>query len=304
MNFTRTAVVSLVAGLCLAPLAATPALAAPPSPSPGATASPSDSTQNVALDSVQIERDRLRTVARIRLEGAPDRAYAYVYDEGTGHYVESPLSYNGRISLPVDIDAGRLNVIDVNIVLGGGREATVPVTVDDTAFAFEAPAVSVVEHEQAGTADVTVTGKPGASVRIGGPNNYLQGGLLTTGTRTFTMDLPEKESTYRVWAALSGFETEETRVTLHAKATPPAAPTATVAATVGTRAVLDVKSEPGSVLRVTDTSGTLLAIHVTGTSGTAQALVPLPTKAGPVDVTAGRGDMTSAATPVDLPAGS
>jgi hypothetical protein len=149
-----------------------------------------------------------------------------------------------------------------------------------------------------------VAGPVGAGVKVesqeGGTLAYRTVGDDGQAYLYFTDPKVEREVSVRI--LVNGHESEPVTFTVNegVGSAKPEAPKVSDAAMVGSRMTATVAAEPGAVVKVTDTTGKVVAVKVAGTNGSAQVLFTVPNgrTAGSYEVTQTQAGATSAPTTI------
>ncbi|GAA4674380.1 hypothetical protein [Frondihabitans cladoniiphilus] len=298
----KTLSLSLVAGLCLAPLAATPALAATTPPT-STTTTAAVAVPVPVLEEVRIADDGIKTVkAFVTFSGSTEDGFYVLFNPDNGDNDNATVGADGKIRGSVQLSPGALNALELHVYHGSDEPVIVPFEADDRR-SFGAPEVDIVEHADTGRADVTVTGEVGARVRLyDARGNGVATADLEASSHTFDIPLPRVAATYTATQKKDAYETPGTPFDLGAidPALLPDAPKAEAVYRDASRVLLDVKAEARTVIKVRDEDGRIIGCRMVPAGGTSQVFVPLGSDE--VDVTVTRGTTESEATPVDLTA--
>ncbi|MBF4575721.1 hypothetical protein [Frondihabitans sp. VKM Ac-2883] len=210
--------------------------------------------------------------------GVEPKYYAVVTNTATGgetDYLE--VTAAGRFGFQLPILAGKLNTLSVTLTNYDDPADTTTFThdVDDRRPDLTAPEVTTSIEGKSVVFDVS--GLDGAQAVIRNADGLAIAGQRLTGgkTRLLLADTG-RETTYDVVQVQENASSEATRVVVNegAGASRPVAPVVTAALVSETRALATVEGEAGGTLRVTDSSGKLVAAGVIGASGRKQLLVP------------------------------
>lgn len=148
-------------------------------------------------------------------------------------------------------------------------------------------------------------GSEGMSVVVRDSAGRLIAGTAVTGSTAptvVTIPNPGVERQYRVYFSQRSAKSPEVTLTVNPGlgSAEPAAPSVMTASLTGSRMTATVAADAGSVVRVTDTAGTTVALRIAGASGRASLVFTTPTTqaSGSYEVTQTVAGATSAATPL------